>query len=47
MAIVIGVVAAYVAAALLKLINFFTNLFFFQRFSLAFASPAQHHLDRS
>src|SRR5436305_14343202 len=44
LAIVIGVFAAYVAAALLKLINFFTNLFFFQRFSLAFASPAQHHL---
>jgi chloride channel protein, CIC family len=44
LAIVIGVCAAYVAAALLKLINFFTNLFFFQRFSLSFASPASHHL---
>jgi len=44
LAIVIGVCAAYVAAALLKLINFFTNLFFFQRFSLSFASPAAHHL---
>jgi H+/Cl- antiporter ClcA len=44
LAIVIGVCAAYVAAALLKLINFFTNLFFFQQFSLSFASPSSHHL---
>ena len=44
LAIVIGVCAAYVATALLKLINLFTNLFFFQRFSLNFASPAAHHL---
>jgi len=40
LAICIGVFAAYVAAALLRLINFFTNLFFFQRFSIEAASPA-------
>jgi CIC family chloride channel protein len=44
LAIVIGVCAAYVAAGLLKLINFFTNLFFFQRFSTALISPTTHHL---
>src|SRR4051812_44806372 len=44
LAIVIGVFAAYVAAGLLKLINFFTNLFFFHRFSIAAASPATHEL---
>ena len=43
-AIAIGVVSAYVAVALLALINFFTNLFFFQRLSMAPASPADHHL---
>jgi H+/Cl- antiporter ClcA len=44
LAIVIGVFAAYVAAALLRLINFFTNLFFFQRISVEAASPATNHL---
>ncbi len=44
LAIVIGIFAAYVAAGLLRLINFFTNLFFFQRLSMAPASPANHHL---
>jgi chloride channel protein, CIC family len=44
LAVVIGVAAAYVAAGLLKLISFFTNLFFFQRFSAAQVSPAAHHL---
>jgi H+/Cl- antiporter ClcA len=43
-AILIGIVSAYVAVALLALINFFTNLFFFQRFSIAAASPAMHML---
>jgi hypothetical protein len=38
------VAAAYVAAGLLKLISFFTNLFFFQRFSTAQVSPAASHL---
>src|SRR5262245_58876405 len=43
-AILIGIISAYVAVALLSLINFFTNLFFFQRFSIAAASPAMHTL---
>ena len=44
LAAVIGVVAAYVAAGLLALIGFFTNLFFFQRAGTALVSPAGHHL---
>src|SRR5256885_29808 len=44
LAIVIGVVAAYVAAVLLKLIGLFTNLFFFQRADTSLISPAGHHL---
>jgi H+/Cl- antiporter ClcA len=44
LAMVIGVVAAFVAVALLKLINFFTNVFFFHRLSLAAASPGNAHL---
>lgn len=44
MAIVIGIVSAYVALALLKLIGLFTNLFFFQRVSTALVSPAGNHL---
>src|SRR5215831_7348639 len=44
LAIVIGVVASYVALALLKLIGLFTNLFFFQRAGTALVSPAGHHL---
>jgi len=44
LAVVIGLVASYVALALLKLIGLFTNLFFFQRVSTALASPAGHHL---
>src|SRR5919202_104807 len=44
LAVGIGVFAAYVAAALLKLIGFFTNLFFFQRIDTALVSPAGHHL---
>jgi chloride channel protein, CIC family len=43
-AIVIGVIGAYVALALLQLIAFFTNLFFFQRLSAAPVSPADHQL---
>jgi H+/Cl- antiporter ClcA len=38
-----GTVAAFV---LIRLIHFFTNLFFFQQFSLAFHSPAGHTLGR-
>jgi len=44
LAIVIGVVAAYVALALLRLIGLFTNIFFYQRFDTALVSPADHHL---
>jgi H+/Cl- antiporter ClcA/predicted transcriptional regulator len=40
----IGVVGAFLALSLLKLIYFFTNLFFFHRWSFAFASPAQNTL---
>jgi chloride channel protein, CIC family len=43
-AIVIGVVSAYVALALLRLIGFFTNLFFFQRLSTALVTPDAHTL---
>jgi H+/Cl- antiporter ClcA/CBS domain-containing protein len=44
LAVAVGALAAYVAAALLALITFFTNVFFYQRFSLAPVSPAGHHL---
>ncbi|PYR02887.1 MAG: chloride channel protein, partial [Acidobacteria bacterium] len=44
LAAAIGVFAALVAAALLKLIGLFTNLFFFQRVDTALVSPAGHHL---
>jgi H+/Cl- antiporter ClcA len=43
-AIPIGIVSAYVAKALLALIAFFTNVFFFQRFTTTPASPADHVL---
>jgi chloride channel protein, CIC family len=41
LAIIIGVVAAYVAVILLRLIGFFTNLFFYAQISDSFASPAK------
>src|SRR6476660_2155487 len=44
LALVIGVLAAYLAAGLLQLIALVTNLFFFQRISTAAVSPATHHL---
>jgi chloride channel protein, CIC family len=44
LAIVIGIISAYVALALLKLIGFFTSLFFYQRLGTAFASPAANTL---
>ena len=44
LALVVGVVAAYVAVALLRLIGFFTNLFFYHRISTQFVSPGGHHL---
>ncbi len=43
-AVVIGVIAGYVALALLKLIAGFTNLFFFQTWRTSDASPVHHHL---
>src|SRR5919197_4046650 len=44
LAVAIGAFAAFVAAALLKLIGLFTNLFFFQRVATDLISPAGHHL---
>ena len=44
MAVAIGLICAYVALALLTLIGFFTNLFFYQRFDITLVSPAGHHL---
>ena len=44
LAIVIGLIAAYVAWVLLKLIGIFTNLFYYQRFDTALSSPAGNHL---
>jgi chloride channel protein, CIC family len=43
-AIPIGVLAAFVALALLRLIGFFTNVFFFQRVGFDLASPAGNQL---
>ena len=43
-AIGIGIVATYVAWILLRLIAFFTNVFYYGRFSAAPASPAGNHL---
>jgi H+/Cl- antiporter ClcA len=46
LAAIIGIASAFIAAALLELINFFTNLFFYGRiqFSLRVVSPAANHL---
>jgi CIC family chloride channel protein len=44
LAMVIGVVCAFVALALLRLIGLFTNLFYFGRWSSAMVSPAGNHL---
>ncbi len=43
-AIALGVASAYLALFLMRLIMFFTNLFFFQRLSAQFASPGANHL---
>lgn len=43
-AIVIGIIGAYVALGLLKLIGLFTNLFFFQQWSTTLTTPAGHTL---
>jgi H+/Cl- antiporter ClcA/CBS domain-containing protein len=44
LAIAIGVIAAFVALGLLRLIGLFTNLFYFGRLSTALVSPAGNHL---
>ncbi|HET8967250.1 MAG TPA: chloride channel protein [Candidatus Acidoferrum sp.] len=44
LAIPIGLVAACFSLMLLRLISFFTNVFYFGKFSLALSSPANHHL---
>jgi len=44
LAVGIGLVSAYIALALLRLIGLFTNLFFFQRWSSAMVSPASNRL---
>jgi H+/Cl- antiporter ClcA/CBS domain-containing protein len=44
LAIPIGAVASVCALILLRLIAFFTNVFYFGRFSIAANSPANHHL---
>ncbi len=43
-AIGIGVLASFVALALLRLIGLFTNLCFFQRWDTTLVVPANHHL---
>jgi chloride channel protein, CIC family len=43
-AVAIGVVAALIAVALLGLIGFFTNLFYYGRLSFTFASPSNNSL---
>ena len=47
LAMVIGVVCAFVALALLRLIGLFTNLFYFGRWSTSLVSPAGNHLGLS
>src|SRR6266480_2291544 len=44
MAIVIGVICAFVAFALLRLIGLFTNLFYYGHWGTALVSPAGNHL---
>ncbi len=44
LAIGIGVLAAFVALALLRLIGLFTNLFYYGRWNTALVSPAGNHL---
>jgi CIC family chloride channel protein len=44
LAMVIGLLCAFVALALLRLIGLFTNLFYFGRWSTSLVSPAGNHL---
>ncbi len=43
-ALFIGITCAFIAIVLLKMIDFFTNLFFYQRLSLAYITPTHNHL---
>jgi H+/Cl- antiporter ClcA len=43
-AILIGILSAFVALVLLRLIGLFTNLFFFGRFNTSLTSPSGNHL---
>ena len=44
LAVVIGAVSAFIAVALLSLIGFFTNLFYYGRLAFTFVSPAGNQL---
>ena len=44
LAMVIGLLCAFVALALLRLIGLFTNLFYFGRWNTSLVSPAGNHL---
>src|SRR5258708_9920847 len=44
LAIGIGILSAFVALGLLKLIGLFSNLFFYHRLGTALVSPSGHHL---
>ena len=44
LAVVIGLIAAFVALGLLRLIGLFTNLFYYQSFGSNLVSPAGNHL---
>ena len=44
LAVAIGVLASFVALALLRMIGLSTNLFFYQRFSTLMTSPGGNHL---
>ena len=44
LAIIVGIVGAFLALILLYLIHFFTSLFFFQRISFQDVSPSRNHL---
>src|ERR1700739_613506 len=43
-ALLVGAVAGLVAQGLLELIYFFTNVFFYGKFSFAITNPAHNHL---
>ncbi|HEV2576971.1 MAG TPA: chloride channel protein [Acidobacteriaceae bacterium] len=43
-ALLVGVVAGFVAEGLLELIQLFTNIFFYGKFSFAYSNPAHNHL---